>query len=186
MSSPDGHDAVALLRDWWEGVASWEADGPEEADERLAVTAPFGPAWPGLAPAPARIRDPDEKACSIAAEMLRARPGMRIGLVPAAGGAEALAACGWSGPVNRENDTGKIASVLRSWERRFGARVVGVGFDTLYLSVAAPPTDMDHALLIAAEHLALCPDNILQGHRDTLAEYAADLIDEELWVLWWD
>ncbi|WP_436319065.1 DUF4253 domain-containing protein [Streptomyces virginiae] len=53
--------------------------------------------------------------------------------------------------------------VLRDWEHRFGARVVAVGFDTLHLSVAAPPMSGQDALLVAAEHFALSPDNIWQG-----------------------
>ncbi|MFE0459211.1 DUF4253 domain-containing protein [Kitasatospora sp. NPDC058965] len=186
MSSADEHDAAVLLKDWWAEVAAWETDDPEEAEERQELVAPFGPVWPGLAPAPTGGGDPDATARSVATQLLRARPGMRIGLVPATDGAQALATCGWSGPLNHEADTGKIASVLRSWEHRFGAQVVGAGFDTLYLSVAAPPTSPDSALLIAAEHLALCPDNILQGDAETLAEYADDLVDEDLWALWWD
>ncbi|MFE5491809.1 DUF4253 domain-containing protein [Streptomyces virginiae] len=57
--------------------------------------------------------------------------------------------------------------VLRDWEHRFGARVVAVGFDTLHLSVAAPPMSGQDALLVAAEHFALSPDNIWQGSRPT-------------------
>jgi Domain of unknown function (DUF4253) len=75
--------------------------------------------------------------------------------------------------------------VLRSWEERFGARVVAVGFDTLDLSVAAPPTTADQALGIAAEHHAFCPDNVWQGSGD-FAEYAGCLINADNWSFWWD
>lgn len=81
---------------------------------------------------------------------------------------------------------GELSAVLRSWEDRFGARLVAAGFDTLRLSVAAPPLSAEHALRVAAEHFALCPDNVWQGSVETLAEYAAELEDLNMWTFWWD
>ncbi|MFB7618498.1 DUF4253 domain-containing protein [Kitasatospora sp. NPDC056181] len=185
MSSPAGHDAATLLREWWEGVAVCQTDDPEEAEERRAITAPFGSTWPGPAPSPDLVADPDEHARAFAGRLIQGRAALRIGLIPAGSGADALSACGWSGPVNHENDTGKIAAVLRSWEQRFGARVVAAGFDTLHLSIAAPPAGIGQARLVAAEHLALCPDNILQG-TGTLTAYAECLVGADSWMLWWD
>ncbi|WP_407917141.1 DUF4253 domain-containing protein [Kitasatospora sp. NE20-6] len=184
MSSPGRHDAAALLRGWWRRAATDPTDDPQDAQERQAMLAPLGPAWPGLAPSPALEEDPDTLADTTAARLLRHRPELRIGLVRADSGAEALAACGWSGPCNHD-ETGTIAAVLRSWEQRFGTRVVKVGFDTLHLSVAAPPTDLDEALLVAAEHVALCPDIVFQG-TESLTDYAQELIDEDCWSFWWD
>lgn len=185
MSSPGEHDAVALLRGWWEGLAL--EDQPEDVELLREVTAPFGTAWPGLAPSPALVpaTDADGSACVYAARLLQSRPGLRIGLVAAGSGADALTICGWNGPVNHWSDTGKIAAVVRSWEQRFGCRVVGVGFDTLDLSVAVPPTGMDDALLVAAEHYAFCPANIDQG-SDSMAAYAQGLLGEDAWTFWWD
>jgi Domain of unknown function (DUF4253) len=45
-----------------------------------------------------------------------------------------------------------LAAVVRSWEDRFGVRVVLLGADTLEVSVAAPPVTTEHALRVAAEH----------------------------------
>jgi hypothetical protein len=75
--------------------------------------------------------------------------------------------------------------VLRDWEERFGARVVGVGFDTLYASVAAPPATDDEALRVAAEHYAFCPDNITQG-PGSLSQYARHILGQPGWAFWWD
>lgn len=75
--------------------------------------------------------------------------------------------------------------MLRSWEDRFGARVIAVGFATLALSVAAPPIDMTHAREIAYEHLAFCPDNIWQG-PGSLPDYADALLGAPIWTFWWD
>ncbi|MEW2625900.1 DUF4253 domain-containing protein [Streptomyces sp. NPDC048106] len=130
---------------------------------------------------------PDRLAADYAQAFLADRPRSRLGLVAAASGAESLATAGWSGPANYDNDTGKFAAVVSDWEHRFGARVVAVGFSNLHLSVAAPPTTEEDALLVAAEHFAFCPDNIWQGSRPyTLAAYAARITGAHNWDFWWD
>lgn len=173
ISPPGRHDPAALLADWWE---------PYDDEE---LTAPYGHRWRGRAPAPAFTTAPDTAAATFAEKLLNWNPSRRLGLVAAASGADALAVCGWTGPTNFTNDTGEIAAVIGDWQDRFGVRVVGVGFDELYLSVAAPPTTLEEALPIAAEHFAMCPDNVLQG-AGTLSAYAKQLIDEPTWGFWWD
>ncbi|RSN03515.1 hypothetical protein DMB42_32855 [Nonomuraea sp. WAC 01424] len=155
-TSPDLHDHAALLAAWWAGHTEVDPDTdllPET--ERIAVTAPYGQRWPGMA---------------------------------ASGrGADALAAVGWTGPANHTDDTGEIAAVVRSWEDRFGAGGFGVGFADLYVSVAAPPSTLQEALHVAAEHFAFCPDNIWQNsHPHTLAAYAERLVGINSWEFWWD
>ncbi len=91
------------------------------------------------------------------------------------------------GAANHENDTALLCAVLRSWEDRFGIRVVALGFDRLTLSVAAPPATLEEAEEIAAEHFAFCPDNITQGHHENLRAYARhDVLDRPVWSFWWD
>ncbi|MFF4832072.1 DUF4253 domain-containing protein [Streptomyces sp. NPDC001315] len=188
MTSPDAHDPAVLLAQWWKVYTSTDDDDdllmPEK---RLAVTAPFGQAWPS----PARSQEPVTGADEMAAEYARVfadqHPRSRLGLVAAACGADALTAVGWNGPANYDNDTAKFSAVVRDWERRFGARVVAVGFSTLHLSVAAPPMTTEDALLVAAEHFAFCPDNIWQGSRPyTLAAYAERIVGMNCWDFWWD
>ncbi|MFI1992688.1 DUF4253 domain-containing protein [Actinoplanes sp. NPDC020271] len=180
---PGDHDVSALLRMWFEGQMPLE----EELAEVGEVIAPFRDGWPGLAPPGAIGTDPEEHAVESAellADFDRAA-GARLGLVPCSRGADAPAAIGWSGPLNHENDTAMISAVLRSWEERFGARLVALGFDTMVLSVAAPPREIEHARLVAAEHLGFCPDNITQG-TGSLEEYAKELLGAEQWGFWWD
>ena len=74
---------------------------------------------------------------------------------------------------------------LRKASERFGARVVGIGFNTLDLSIAAPPATTAHALRVAAEHWTFCPDSILQG-PGTLADYAEQIVGQNAWSFWWD
>lgn len=188
MSSPRAHDPAELLAQWWgEYTVTGEDDDMLPPGERAAVTAPFGQRWPGLAPARAAGPDPDKEAAEYAEFFASLRPHVHLGLVPAASGADALTAVGWDGPANYDNDTAKFSAVLRTWEQRFGARVVAVGFDTLHLSIATPPTEPQHALLVAAEHFAFCPDNIWQGSRPhTLTSYAERLVDAHSWEFWWD
>ncbi|MFI9366867.1 DUF4253 domain-containing protein [Kitasatospora sp. NPDC053057] len=181
-SDPAGHDPAALLREWWEPDGEFD---PEEAEEEYEALAPYGPAWPGLAPA---VTLPDSAADAEArglAEVLQSVEDVRLGLVPARSGAEALVACGWSGPLNHENDIAKIAAVLADWERRFGAQVVEVGFDTLQLSIPVPPATLAEALPPTAEHAALCPDQIHQG-AGSLTAYAEQLVGSHRWHFWWD
>ncbi|RKE23251.1 DUF4253 domain-containing protein [Streptomyces sp. TLI_171] len=190
-SEPDWYDPAALLRTGWQYCVALDQDGepldPEELTELGRSIVPFTGGWPGTAPAAAYSGDPDEAARALAKHLVALggplRP--RIGLVAAGSGAEALTVMGWTGPVNHEDDVAKVSAVLLDWERRYGARVVQVGFAELEVSVAAPPADLDSALHVAAEHLAFCPDNIFQG-AGTLAEYAPDLIGSGHWYFWWD
>lgn len=64
--------------------------------------------------------------------------------------ADAIAAMGY---VPGEIAVEQAATVLRSWEERFGA-VTTSFFGTVELAVAAPPRSFDHALRVGAEHYA--------------------------------
>ncbi|MYS19067.1 protein of unknown function [Streptomyces sp. DvalAA-14] len=186
MSYPGDHDVEEFLAESWAGYVSEEED-PEE--ELLEVLAPYGQDWPGLAPAPAFDGDPDTTAAGVTAELVASgwldRP--RAALVHARRSADIPAAMGWGGPVNYEDDTGALSAVLRSWEDRYGLRVVALGLDTLTATVAAPPQTVAQAEAIAAEHFAFCPDIITQGRHGSLSTYAAKaLLGKNIWHFWWD
>ncbi|QES06705.1 DUF4253 domain-containing protein [Streptomyces venezuelae] len=176
MSDPADHEAENVLTEFWTANASEELPGSGD--------------WPGLAPAQPYDTDPDETAAAVA-EMLT-EPGFwladaRPALVPARRSADIPAVIGWAGPVNHENDVARLCAVLRSWEDRFGARVVALTFDQLVVSVAAPPQMVEEAEALAAEHFAFCPDNVEQGGRGGLLEYAqTGLLDSPVWTFWWD
>ncbi|MFE3556337.1 DUF4253 domain-containing protein [Streptomyces sp. NPDC059193] len=184
-SAPDDHHVQPVLREFWEAVVP----DPEEGREGEDLIAPFGRAWPGLAEAGrAREADPDAGADGLARQLIRdgslGRP--RLALVPAGRAADIPAAIGWAGPVNHENDTGRISAVLRSWEDRYGVRVLALGFATLDLYVPAPPRTLAEALPLAAEHFAFAPDNVWQG-SGTVRDYAQEaLIGSTHWSFWWD
>ncbi len=173
------HDAEDVLSE------SWEAYADDELDDASAD-------WPGLAPVPAEAGPdtPDGLAAEVADQLTGmgfSPAGMRPGLVPARRSADIPAAIGWSGPLNHENDVARLCAVLRSWEDRFGARVVVLGFDTMIVSVSRPPTTPAEAEALAAEHFAFCPDNIQQSTLNTLQAYAEKaLLKQETWAFWWD
>ncbi|MGI5174846.1 DUF4253 domain-containing protein [Dactylosporangium sp. CA-152071] len=186
MSDPGAWDAQALMAGWWADHTSIDDSDNLSPAERLAVTAPYGQRWPGLAAPQPVGDDPDLHADECVSVMLAGNPGLRLGLVATARGTDSITAAGWQGPANYDNDTAKLSAVLRSWEHRFATRVIGVGFAELYLSVAAPPTDHAAALTIAAEHFAFCPDNVWQGSAPDFTTYASRLIDAPIWSFWWD
>lgn len=173
----DHFTAEGFMAEVWQ---EWACQAPAEA---LAEIEPFGMLCPGLADPGTPIADPDLMAGWFA-KRLEER-GMCLGLTPAGRGADALVAMGWQGAVHHNEWTVPLAAMVRSWEERFGARVVCVGFNTLDLSVAAPPADLDHALHVAAEHWAFCPDNVVQGAGD-LRGYAEQLVAAHSWSFWWD
>ncbi|MEU9085728.1 DUF4253 domain-containing protein [Streptomyces sp. NPDC048357] len=188
MSDPDDHHVEPVLREFWHGVVP----DPEEGEEGEELIAPFGRDWPGLAESGPTggpdAADPEAAARELADELIGSGslPSPRLALVPAARGADVPTAMGWCGPTNHENDTARISAVLRSWEDRFGARVVALGFDELYVSVAAPPRTFAGALPVAAEHFAFAPDNIWQG-CGTIRAYADEAVTgSNLWGFWWD
>ncbi|NEB52466.1 DUF4253 domain-containing protein, partial [Streptomyces griseus] len=149
--------------------------------------------WPGLAPVPAReaAEDADTAAAGLAgvitADADEWLGGARTALVPARRSADIPAAIGWSGPMNHENDVARLCAVLRSWEDRYDARVVVLGFDTMIVSVGRPPGTIEEARALAAEHYAFCPDNIDQSPPYDLDAYAEKaVLNQEAWSFWWD
>lgn len=170
----DGLDAGQVMAGWW---AEWIEDGEEGELE------PFGSGWPGLAEPGDGGREPGE----FADQFLRDHDDgtSRLMLVPAARSADVVTVLGWHGPANYSDDMAPLSSVMRSWEDRFGARLIELGYDTLALAVAAPPVNARHAERVGAEHFAFCPDNVVQG-PGTIRSYAAQLPGNDLWSFWWD
>ncbi|MCZ7458724.1 DUF4253 domain-containing protein [Streptomyces sp. WMMC940] len=177
VSYPGDHDAEEVLAEFWDSGAAEESGA--DAD------------WPGLAAGGALVEDPDRLAAE-AADALSVGAGgdvlkgARPALVRARRSADIPAAIGWSGPLDHEGDVARLCSVLRSWEDRFGIRVVGLSFDRLVLSVAAPPTRTADAEALAAEHLAFCPDSVRQGPRPGLRSHAQRLLGAPVWTFSWD
>ncbi|MEV7583268.1 DUF4253 domain-containing protein [Streptomyces erythrochromogenes] len=186
MSDPGDHHAEEVLKDFWESAAS-ETEENEDDEDAGETIAPFTRSWPGIA-SPGRVpADPDTTAADVANALVGdSLESPRPALVPVGRSADLPAAIGWSGPVNFESDVARLCAVLRSWEDRFGVRVVALSHARLDLSVAAPPRTLAEALAVAAEHFAFCPDNIWQGY-ESIRVYAEEaLVGNAHWTFWWD
>ncbi|MFS8204780.1 DUF4253 domain-containing protein [Streptomyces sp. CWNU-52B] len=173
-SYPGDHDADEVLAELWEERAA----EPQDAD------------WPGLAPACPPDTDPDTRAAEVTDALAGTASRLvepRSALVPARRSADIPAAVGWCGPANHTDDVGQLCAVLRSWEDRFGIRVVALTYDQLFVSVAAPPRTLAEAEAIAAEHYAFCPDNVTRSGHASLRAYAEhEVLGAHSWCFRWD
>lgn len=152
---------------------------------------PGPPPFPGLAPAQARTLGP----ASLQAVLAALEPA-RIGLVEASRAADVLAATGWGDFDGYEEEpTGVwLGAVLRSWEDRFGAYLLGADDLRIRLVVERPPQTIEEATAIAAEHWATCescgPDAGLEDDgrygRSDIPGIAAVIQGSALWTLAWD
>ena len=174
--------AVDVLAEMWDGQMPSDEEEKEEgeewAQEYAQMRAPFGRQFPGLAApedtrlSPGRL---DEVLGSLAAA--------RIGLVPASRPADALPLIGWT--PSDQSDALPIAAVVRSWEDRFGARLLRVGFAEISLLIDRPPQTIGHAQRIAAEHFAFCDECAGEGLSD-IPSITASLMEAPIWTFWWD
>jgi hypothetical protein len=178
-------DAAAVLAEQW-----WGPWGPTQAElesdpELAAMVAPYGEQFPGLAPA-------QEQALT-EAELARALSwfgSARIGLVPAARPADVLALVGYDGTVNRYGTPELLSAVLRSWEDRFGAVLLEVGFNHIRLLARRPPRTLRDAQAVAAELWPICSEFWLIDRPGTavceIGSIAECILDIPIWSMWWD
>lgn len=159
VSRLDRIDAAGFLEDLRDGKthegdrAEWGEDEDEEFVKHIeAAIAPFSRQFPGLAPATEEQLDP-----AILSGVLGALPTARIGLVPADRPADVLPLIGWFAS-DQFDDALPVAAVLRSWEDRFGAVLLEVGFSRIRLLVRRPPRTAGAARRIAAEQYAFCDE----------------------------
>jgi len=155
---------------------------------------PFGPRFPGLAPPERASTSPDALR-----RVVSALPPAYLGLVAAGRPADVPAAVGWSAfdtdftsPDPMSGDfylpgarSLKIGAVLRSWEERYGARLLRLGADAIVQVLAErPPRTVEAAQALAAEHYAFA-DEAGGLPADSVAAIAARLVDATVWTFWW-
>ena len=151
----------------------------EDSAQHLAdALAPYPPQpFPGLAPA----EDHQLSAVQLD-QVLAALPPARVGLVPASRPADVLPMLGWNGTLVTALP---LAAVLRSWEDRFGARLLRVGFAEISLLAQRPPRTVESAQRLAAEQWAFCDECAGQGLSD-IPRITASLTNSPIWTFWWD
>lgn len=172
--------AADVLSRIWNALCQDDDLGPAYDPEALA---PYGVHCPGPARPGNLLADPDILANQQAAHFVD--EDTRIALVPVRRGADVMPALGWSGAANHVSRTAGLSALVRSWENRFGVRVLRLGPDRLDLSVAAPPHEHNHAVAVAAEHWAFCPDRVLQDYG-TISAYAEEIRGRRTWSFWWE
>lgn len=183
LAGADLPDASGLLARQW---ADWAPSAAELAAEpgAAALIAPFGATFPGLA------RGQDQELTD--AEQARALDVLgaaRIGLVPAARPADVLAAIGWEGDVNRNDAPELLPAAMRSWEDRFGAVLVEVGFAHFRMLARRPPRTDSDILAVAAELWSCCDEfwpADQPGSAETVEEIGKLMADIPVWTLWMD
>ncbi|QWF81630.1 DUF4253 domain-containing protein [Amycolatopsis sp. CA-230715] len=167
-------DPELVLSRWWD---------PSCCDRRDCLR-PFGATFPGLAKRTARGVDPIAEAGNTGS-VLAARGHYRLGLVETERPADIPALLGWTGMIKSTDDVAALSAVMRTWEDRFGATLIVLGFDALELSVAAPPKNQSRALAVAAEHRAFSLRSFT-GQHSNLREFAAALVHNRHWRFSWD
>ncbi|HYY33727.1 MAG TPA: DUF4253 domain-containing protein, partial [Gaiellaceae bacterium] len=137
LDAIDHVDVAAVMQEFWSRTP-WPPGSTE----------PFTD-FPGLAPSSGDGRPPAYEPFQEAAE-----EAARLLLVPCNRPADAITMLGGLGG---EVEGPIISAVFRTWEERFSAVAYEVEPDLVMVAVAAPPTSDDHALRVAAEHMAFCP-----------------------------
>lgn len=183
----DHLDAAAVLRKSWHDHTTEADDYDEEPedyeDEDVAqylaeALAPFSRRqFPGLAPA-----ENHQLSAGQLDQVLAALPPARVGLMPARRPADVLPMLGWNSALITALS---LAAVLRSWEDRFGARLLRVGFADISVLAQRPPHSVESAQLLAAEQWAFCDECAGQGLHD-IPRITASLMNSPVWTFWWD
>jgi hypothetical protein len=167
------------------------SEGEQEDPGFARLRVPFTREFPGLAPSGGAPLTSAERQHALDVMLPEMRltslpqPAARIGLVAADRPADVLAAIGWWGVANRGFEfLLPLTAVLRSWEDRFGACLIDVGFAEIRLLVERPPRTLEAAQRIAAEHYVLA-DRSGEGPQ-AVSRIAASLVNAPIWAFWWD
>ncbi len=109
--------------------------------------------------------------------------------MPASRPADVLALMGHD-TINQDSDPRPLAAVLRSWEDRFGATLLEVGFAHIRLLAQRPPRALPEAQAVAAELWAMCDEFWPAGTMSTalwgVTDIAAYILTTPIWSLWLD
>jgi len=170
VTAPDRIDIRRTVTQWWK-------QNLDESARQFGVDRVLGTSPPPLG-------RPNQVTSYPVDGLLRGMPG-RIGLVSVTRPADVPARIGWLGATNYF-DGGYVSAMLRSWEDRYGAVLIRIGFDYLEVAVRRPPFTESATRPVVAEQFAFCPDQILQGDFDTVGDYVHSLVGQDAWYCWWD
>jgi hypothetical protein len=168
LDAAGGIDAVTAVGALWDALSA-----PLEAIE------PFTDGFPGTASAVDEDLDaPPFAPFGLAVADLLGVASARLLLVPCQRPADAIGVLAIES--ERLGQEARV-SILRSFERRFGAVPIFLSPSEIVLAVARPPRSHEQALLLAAELHAFAPaedggrSGALRSHADELLQDAADM-----------
>jgi hypothetical protein len=177
-------DAGEILAERWDDKTA--PDGDPRADAWIARRhQPFTRQFPGLA-APVC----EQLTVSTAEEALDTVPPQFVCLAAVSRPADFLTEVGWL-ITEAWDPPPPLSAVLRSWEDRFGARLLQIGPGAeIRLLVGRPPRTQDAALAVAAELWAF-GDTVWVTHSsleqvESVTDIASLIIDQPIWGFWWD
>ncbi|MBD2342319.1 DUF4253 domain-containing protein [Calothrix sp. FACHB-156] len=75
--------------------------------------------------------------------------------------------------------------LMKYWQQKYGAEVVGITHDVVEMCVNHPPQNCEDAFRLAQEQYMYCSDIVDQG-VETLNNLAAMLLNRQIWYFWWD
>jgi hypothetical protein len=187
LTELDHLDAAEVLREDWRQQTTeyddYDEEDEEYEDEDFAKSiardvAPFSRRqFPGLAQAEDHQLSADQLD-----RVLSGLGPARVGLVPADRPADALPMLGWNAVLDTAVPK---AAVLRSWEDRFGARLLRVGLAEISVLAQRPPRTPEPAQRLAAELWAFCKEFGGTGLHD-IRSVTASLMSSPIWTFWWD
>jgi Domain of unknown function (DUF4253) len=171
-----------------------DEDDSEDTALFLEKVSPWGVQFPGLA-----LAEREEVSQEAVATALQGAAPGRIGLVAVERAADILFRIGWWGasnhfmasPEEQKEGPALLSVMMRSWEDRFGARLLRLGFDTMTFLVSRPPQTEASALAVAAEHFAFAGTDGFQAYAresyvDSIRSLATVIQGSLRWMFWWD
>lgn len=176
-----------LMREWAGRAVNEEVpEGLAPRFDPAELYAPFSRQFPGLAP-----RTEEGLATTEVLRVLDALPAARVCLIAVGRPADILTAVGWEVTDAWESML-PVSAVLRSWEDRFGARLVLIGPGAeIQLIVERPARTLAVAQAITAELWAFA--DAWMDYRDRkysqlneVADIIPRVLDATVWGLWWD
>lgn len=171
----------------------WEEKAVDDGDEESAAwvddwVEPFDRDFPGVA-APG---DEPRTAAELTAA-LDPLPPLYVYLAAAGRPADVVAMVGWETTDAWDNWLPALSAVLRSWEDRFGARLLQLGPGAeIRLLVSRPPRSGAQILLTAAELWAFGNrawggyEYTSQNEAESVSGIAHTVVRRPIWGFWWD
>jgi len=127
--------------------------------------------------------EPEDSGSTLVRDLEKGQSEVHIVMLPTDDPSTIPAHLHWGG-FNSCPSTAHHVAALRDWREKYGAELVALTPDALYIRVARKPATREEALELAKAHYAFCL--AYEDFGTSLSEVAADLMVSEWWFFWWD